>query len=129
VGGYVAYVPEGCPDNCLNHGTCSTNGTCVCNKKYFGANCGGVAGKSALTSGAKAGIAGGALAGVIIGAVCLGCIVFAFVTYGGYKGIDWLARDSFANNQMHDSPLYEESGNKGNSPLYEHPDSPRHSPR
>lgn len=83
-GGVGAFAPGSCPSNCSGHGYCNTTtGLCVCDRGVSGLNCGS---KNGIRAAQAAIIAGGALAGVIIGAVCLGLIVFAVITYGGYKG-------------------------------------------
>jgi hypothetical protein len=115
-GGIGAFAPGDCPNNCSGNGYCNTTtGLCICKNGVSGLNCGS---RNGLTAGNAAAIAGGALAGVIIGALCLGIIIFAVITFGGYKGIDWLARDAFANAHMHDSPIYEKSNLSGDSPIY-----------
>jgi len=114
-GGTIIFEEEPCPDNCSNHGACSSSSNitqCVCVKGFHGSNC---AAKGGLSSAAKAAaISGGVIAAIVI----CGVIVLVILSFGAKKAVDHVLLNEQASAKSHISPLYTDTGASGTSGLH-----------
>ncbi len=110
--GTVVFAPGECPDNCSASGVCSENGTCICKKGVTGINCGSRKGLSAAAKAAA--ISGGVIAAIVIA----GVILIVVISVAAKKTVDWVQLNEHASAKSHVSPLYQDTGNAGQSAMY-----------
>lgn len=112
-------VPPACPNNCTCDGTdagyCVVDQgitQCQCNNAQHGSDCCSSGGISAV---AKAGIA----TGIIVAIVLAGVIIFAVLSYGVKRGVDWVQIHNMNMSTAHDNPLHVPQTTEHTNPIHE----------